>query len=150
MSPQKPFTIYTESRFGYDEILYQVFKNKPVGSYKAIYLRNSGYPDNFLTLFRDAMAQTLVIDQMEIDCQAYRPAVVYLNGEYWGIYNMREKLNEDYLVSNHGVNRDSLNILEYWSAENPIVVEGSGSGYVNLLQDLQGISGLKALRVEIT
>ncbi len=32
---------------------------------------------------------------MDLDGQAYRPTIVFLNGEYWGIHNLREKLNED-------------------------------------------------------
>ena len=135
-SSQKPITIYTKSRFGQNEIVYQIFQDKRISSFKAIYLRNSGFPDHYYTLFRDALSHSLVINSMDIDCQSYRPVVVYLNGEYWGIYNMREKLNEDYLVSNHGVHRDSLDILEYWGEETPRIVEGSSTDFNRMLNDL--------------
>jgi CotH protein/chitobiase/beta-hexosaminidase-like protein/lamin tail-like protein/parallel beta helix pectate lyase-like protein/type IX secretion system substrate protein len=111
--PQKSLTIETDDKYGFETIDYQVFANRPFEKYTSIYLRNSGYPDNIHTHFRDAFQHSIVINKMDLDCQAYRPVTTYINGEYWGIYNLREKLDENYLVAHHGVNPDNIDYLEY-------------------------------------
>jgi hypothetical protein len=63
-------------------------------------------------MMRDALAQYLQIEYMDVDYQAYRPVIVFINGAYWGIHNMREKINEHYLAENYGVDPDDVNILQ--------------------------------------
>ena len=58
-------------------------------------------------------------------CQAYRPAVLFLNGQYWGIHNIREKINEHYVAGNFGVDAEEVNLLE----GNGSVVAGTNAGY---------------------
>ena len=72
--------------------------------------RNSGN-DWTYTLLRDAIMQALVKGRMDIDYQAYRPAVLFLNGRYWGIHNMRERVSVDYITDNHGFASDELDYL---------------------------------------
>ncbi|RQW04897.1 T9SS C-terminal target domain-containing protein, partial [candidate division KSB1 bacterium] len=108
--PQKSLAIYARSRYGAGSIDYQVFPDKPITKFEAIVLRNSGN-DWQSTLFRDGMMQSL-IKETELDFQAYRPAVVFLNGEYWGILNIREKVNEHFLAANRDVDPDSFDLLE--------------------------------------
>ncbi|MDT8432578.1 MAG: CotH kinase family protein, partial [Bacteroidales bacterium] len=81
-----------------------------------------------LTMFRDGLGAALVEGQADIDHQAYRPVVVYMNGEYWGIFNIREKLNEEYLEGNHGVNPDHLDIIE----DSLVVNNGDTNRYTEL------------------
>ena len=57
------------------------------------------------------------------------PTVVFLNGQYWGIHNIREKLNRDYLASHHDVAPDIVNILEADSA----VKTGRADAYHDLV-----------------
>ena len=46
----------------------------------------------------------------------YEPAIVYLNGEYWGLYGIREKIDEHYVESNHGISSDKVDLLNRDSA----------------------------------
>lgn len=62
-------------------------------------------------MFRDGLMHTLAKD-MKVDVQAYRPAVVFINGEYWGIHNIRERYDTWYLHTTYGVDRDKVAILE--------------------------------------
>ena len=48
---------------------------------------------------------------MGLDYMAYQPIQLFINGQYWGLYNLREKVNEHYLFENHGANRDSSSII---------------------------------------
>ena len=43
---------------------------------------------------------------LDIDYLEYRPAAAYIDGEYWGIYNIREKISEHYVEHRHGVDPD--------------------------------------------
>jgi hypothetical protein len=127
--PQKSFTISTDDRFGTDEIIYRVFPQRELNTFKSLYLRNSGVPDNRSTFFRDAMQHSLLINKIDLDCQAYRPSVLFLNGEYWGIYNIRDKIDKDYIFSLHNVNPDDVDLLEYNMIPTPEVMEGNAENY---------------------
>ena len=62
-------------------------------------------------MFRDAFMQSLMKNSF-IDIQCYRPSIVFINGEYWGIHNIRERFDEDYLSNKYKLHVDSITILE--------------------------------------
>lgn len=57
--------------------------------------------------FSDAFVQTVAKD-LDVSTTAYRPCSVFLNGEYWGTYAMREKYSRDYFEQNYGVDKDNV------------------------------------------
>ena len=124
------FAIMARSRYGTDTIDYQLFPDLPITSFSSFLLRNPKY--NFI--IRDALGSVLT-KEIDLDIQAYRPAVLYLNGDYWGKIEIREKLNEDYLASHHDVDQDNVDILEYHAMERtkPTVVEGDTEHYNALI-----------------
>lgn len=132
--PQKPITIELEERFGDEQINYEVFDDRDVQNYSAIYLRNSGTPDNRHTMFRDALQHSLIINRMDLDCQAYKPVTTYINGKYWGIYNLREKINGDYLAYLHNIDPFNIDLLEYDFNSVPVIIEGNSEDYNNFLE----------------
>ena len=133
--PQVSFTLYARDRYGTDEFGFRVFPQRELNSFKSLYLRNAGVPDHRSTFFRDALQQTLVLNKIDLDCQAYQPSVVFLNGEYWGIYNIRDKINSDYIAGLHNLNPDDIDLLEYeLSSSIPVVMEGNADNY-NLFYD---------------
>ncbi|MCH8942554.1 MAG: CotH kinase family protein [Bacteroidetes bacterium] len=106
----KSFAIFARGKYGYNEIKYKIFPDLAIDKFQAFVLRNSGQ-DWTHTMFRDAMMESLV-KETGLDIRAYRPAVLFLNGEYWGIFNIREKENEHYLASHHGVDPNNVTRLE--------------------------------------
>ena len=127
----KSLAVMIRDRYGYDELKYPLFPDLDVTNFNSFVLRAAGN-DWQKTFFRDPLASGLVKDQ-NIDRQAFRPAVVFLNGEYWGIHNIREKLNEDYLASHHGVDRDNVDIVSrYWRRPYVVVSEGDDAAYLEL------------------
>lgn len=124
---QKSFSIHCRDRYGDAKIKYRLFDDKPIDVIKNITLRNSG-GDFSKTQMRDGFISTLVAD-LDFDRMAYRPAVLFINGTYWGVQNIREKISEHYLEENHGVNPDSVNLLE---KHNKIKV-GTNADYIKLL-----------------
>jgi hypothetical protein len=109
--PMKSLAITSRKKYEHKTIKYSIFPNRNIKKYKSFVLRNSGSDFN-ITQFRDALLTNLV-EPLDIDIQAYRPSVVFINGVYWGIHNVREKINEYYLKSNAGVNPDSVDIMKH-------------------------------------
>ena len=100
-----------------------VFSSRPFTRYKRLVLRNSGQ-DWMVTQFRDAFATSLVDDtgnfedmllQPDLDLQAWRPSVVYLNGRYWGIYNMRERMTDHYVKQHYHLEDGELDVVENYA-----------------------------------
>jgi hypothetical protein len=93
-----------------DPVDYPLFGAKGVQMLYSFVLRSSS-DDWHLTMFRDAFNQAMVRRNMTVDTQDYRPAILFINGEYWGIHNIREKYNEDYLAVHHGADPDNVDLL---------------------------------------
>lgn len=89
----------------------------PMTRYKRLLLRNSGN-DWSHTLVRDALMHKLV-ESLDQDIQAPRPTVVYLNGEYWGIHYLRERLDEYYLSEHYDLDEEDIVLINQrgWEVE---------------------------------
>ncbi len=111
LSRQKSLSITARARYGEKRIRHKVFGKKGFKKYKSLVLRNSG-SDFGSTHFRDALMTHLVKD-WDLDVQDYRPSQVYINGKYWGIYNLREKINRYFIQAHHDVDKDSLDLVEH-------------------------------------
>jgi len=107
---QKSVCLYARRRYGAGAIRYQVFPALPIDHFENLILRNSGN-DWVLTLMRDVLTQSLV-DGTDLDHQASRPARVYINGQYWGIYHVQERIDEHYLAAHHQVDPQAVDIIQ--------------------------------------
>ena len=125
---QKPLNIYARGDYGYSHINYKIFDDLPYLTFKRLYLRNSGddWPD---TMFKDGLIVSLLKGQVANSMQDFKPSVLYLNGSYWGIYNLREKLDEQYFLLHYNVDPADLDHLE---SDNS-VIEGDSTDFVELL-----------------
>jgi len=108
---QKSLALFARKQYGTSSFKYNIFPEKNIDSYEAFVLRNSGN-DWKNTMIRDALGACLARDA-NIDYLAYRPVIVFINGQYWGLHNMREKANEHYIASNHDIDPDEVDIMEY-------------------------------------
>ena len=125
--PFKSLRIYARKEYGKSTLDYPFFKSRNYTSYKRIILRNSGN-DNSYTLFRDAAMHEMV-SHMNFETQAYQPSVLFINGEYWGIHNIRERIDKYFLSAKFGMNIDQLDILE----NNMSIDEGDSQHYAETL-----------------
>ena len=126
-SAQKSLSIFARNQYGFGEIDYPLFPNNNYSNYQAFVLRNSGN-DWLNTMMRDGTL-TGLMKGSGLDYQAYRPVVTYINGEYWGFYNIREKINEHSLASKHKVNSDGIDILEFDGQ----LIYGDNQDYLDLM-----------------
>ncbi|MEJ2544007.1 MAG: CotH kinase family protein [Calditrichaceae bacterium] len=124
---QKSIAVKFKNDYGVSEIEYPLFPDFELTTFKGFVLRNAGNDWQY-THIRDAIMQILVKD-LDIDYLEYRPATSFINGEYWGIYNIREKINEHYIANRHGVDPDNIDMLE----NNKEVIHGDSLGYQQLI-----------------
>lgn len=97
---QKGFNVIARKEYGKGSMEYPFFENRPYKEYKAVVLR-AGAQDQNRSKIRDELASGLLEGtDINILYQAYRPTVLYLNGEYWGVYFMKEKRNR-FFVAQH-------------------------------------------------
>lgn len=111
--PQKSMALIARNRYGDSRISHPLFGKQAGKKFKFVVLRNSG-SDFGKSHFRDAFMTDLV-REWDMEQQAYEPAHVYINGRYWGIYNLREKVNRYFLEAHaEELDRDSLDLLEHY------------------------------------
>ena len=97
---QKGFNVIARKEYGKGSMEYPFFQNRPYTEYKAVVLR-AGAQDQNRSKIRDELASGLLEGtDINILYQAYRPTVLYLNGEYWGVYFLKEKRNR-FFVAQH-------------------------------------------------
>ncbi len=98
--------LYGENRFEYP-----LFNQKKSVEPKSVLLRNSGQ-DFQGSMMLDGMIQSLACGKINIECQSYQPAVVFINGTYYGIENLRERNNKQYAVGNYGLKSNEMYFIE--------------------------------------
>lgn len=125
--PQKSLSIYMRKKYGQSEVTYPFFEKGKEETYSSLLLRNAGEDPKRIRIMDATLTQALK-GQMDIDIQDYRPVVVYINGEYYGMYNLREKLNGDYVETNFEVDKDDIDVIKYGSA-----TTGTNAEYLKLV-----------------
>ncbi|MCB0531220.1 MAG: CotH kinase family protein [Lewinellaceae bacterium] len=109
--PQKSMVLVARSNYGKKFFRHRLFGADQPKKFKYLVLRNGG-SDFDGAHFRDELMNRLT-DGWDLEKQAFRPALVYLNGQYWGIYHIREKINARFLEDHADVDRDSLDLMEH-------------------------------------
>jgi hypothetical protein len=130
--PQKSFEVKARDKYGKSFFEQRLFPHKNIEKVKGFLLRNSG-TEWSVTHFRDDLTQYSTFGQMDIDFQDSEPYAIYLNGEYWGILNLREKIGENYIESNYNLSAGQFDIME----KNGRVISGSNEKYDAFMDSLR-------------
>lgn len=120
---KKSLRFYARKEYGDRWFDYPFFGSASDGKFRRFILRQSGN-DMGRTLFRDALMHRLV-GKLDLETQHYSPIVLFINGEYWGVHNLRERVDHHYLARRHGVDPDNLDLLSIDGS----VEEGSNDHY---------------------
>lgn len=114
---QKSVTLYARKEYGKGKMDYNFFGGKcvdmngePIEKYDRVTLRNGGN-DYAGVRFRDDLNQELM-SGLNLSVQTKTPYILYINGEFWGMYSMQEKLDDHYLASHYGVDEDNVTIIK--------------------------------------
>ena len=99
---QKAISLFARSALGPSSFEFNPFPNREgYTEYKAITLRAGG-TESYKTRFKDAMLTRLALGT-GLFYQESATCVVYINGQYWGQYNLRERINKDSLAAFEGI-----------------------------------------------
>ena len=111
---QKGLKIYAREEYGKKNFKGKLFDESDLTKFKHLILRpfrNAATPAGVHDWLSNQIAS-----QLNMGTTASRPVALFLNGEYWGIYFIEEKVDARYLESHYGVNPDSVNIIAAWGA----------------------------------
>ncbi len=129
--PQKPLRLTARKKYGAPRFEYPVFPERNAAQeHKQLVLRNSG-GDFCLANFRDGLFHQIALHNgLDIDVLAFRPTVVYINGAYWGMMHLRERIRTDRLTQGFDVDEDEVILLD---GENDIV-QGDTMPFFELME----------------
>jgi len=133
---QKSLSVFARSAYGSDTFDCSFFDNRDYTGYSAIQLRMTN-SDNHSCRLRDAVLSE-ISDGLGLYYQAGRPIILYINGQYYGHYNLREKANKDSLAQWEGITDEAtikgIDILEGNGLSKTQVIKGSNADWVELLE----------------
>ena len=113
VNSQKSIALYARKAYGSEQFAFNPFPTRNYPGYKSLLLRAAN-SDTYATRLRDAVASSLAEGQ-GILYQDHVVIQVYINGEYWGHYNLREKINKYFIAQYEGVTgeqeTDQIDIL---------------------------------------
>ena len=111
---KKSMAIYAHKRFGTKRFEYEFFPDQcpSLTDFKSLMLRNAGNDFDYLYM-RDAIVQRSMATYQDLDWQAWRPAIVYINGQYHSMLNIRERGNEDNVYT-HYDGLEDIDLIENW------------------------------------
>lgn len=108
---QKSVSINLKEAYGSGTAYYPFFGEDEITVFDNLLLRTGGQDWNYTNLM-DAYCTRVIAGQMDLDYMRDRPVVVYVNGEYWGLYYIREKINESYVYYHQGIEEDNLDLIK--------------------------------------
>ena len=108
---QKSLAIHLRDKYGKNEITYPFFKDNDVTTLSHLVLRAGGQ-DQKQTRIRDAFCAQVMKGHTTLAIMDWTPVALYINGQYWGFYDLREKINEDYFASHEGLDIDGMTIIK--------------------------------------
>ena len=116
--PQKSLNIYARKDYSASKLSYDIFSGtvrnqtdgSPVTGFDSFMLRNGGN-DATYTRFRDKLIQSLVPDRQFLT-QGMEPCILFINGEYWGQYEITEKLDKSFIKAHYGIPKKDVCIIK--------------------------------------
>ena len=138
---KKSYEVKFKKKYGDSHLEYNLFDTVDSNKYESIVLR-TGSQDEFQwskrVLIRDIVATSLVDEYTNVDVQAYKPVAMYINGSYWGLYFIREKVDENFVANHYNVNATESNTdLLRIDGE---VKSGSSKNYRNMISFIKNNS----------
>lgn len=126
---QKGFSIKAKDDYDGYPVNYKLFPDKPnITEYEGFNIRNAGSDWNTCHM-RDRLNHKTVQQLTYLDIMDGRPCILFVNGFYFGVYEIREKQDKYYVASNGNVNKDKIDFLQF----DGDVIEGSNKGFRDMV-----------------
>lgn len=107
---QKSMRVCFDQKYDEENLDYRLFPSAAHTIFKNFILSNGGN-DWTKTLFRNSCIQSIMTG-LDLDVQASRSCIVFINGEYWGIHQLCERFDNYYISNHYDINPDSISVLE--------------------------------------
>ena len=125
----KSFGIYWREKYGNKNLQYPMFPDNQTSKFKRLLLRNSG--DDFgKSHIKDGSISLIIKNIANVEYRDFKPCVLYLNNDYWGIYNIREMITPHHFEYLYGVDDDNVDLLE-GSEIHPVPDDGTTEVFEN-------------------
>ncbi len=140
-SRQKSLQLYARKEYGHKNFPYSFFEESEKDEYKRIILRTATACWN-KTVIKDAVTHRICTD-LDMEMMNARPAVLFVNGEYWGVHGVRDVLDIFHLAELADEEEEEINILVHGSGINPSydeswgILEGSNEDYIDLMEFIE-------------
>ena len=129
--PKKPVGIKIKKQYQEKKLKYSLFSTRPeVNKFRGFNLRNSG--NRFVGDYVGDPSMTAIVEGSSVDYQRNLQVVVFYNGVYYGIHDLRERLNEHYVETNYGIDNNTVEMVKQ-KKDVVTPVAGDGSAYMALL-----------------
>ena len=129
---QKGLKIYARDEYGTKRFRHKFFESIPVESFKHLVIKPFSY-QWFNYGIQDDICNRMAA-QLDVESIASRPMVLFLNGEYWGIYYLKEKPDAHYLEDHFDNNDEDYNMVSNWYGYQ---VDGDTTGFVEMMEWLK-------------
>lgn len=125
------FKLKANKLYGLNYLPYAFFPNKPFNKNKTLHVRNGGNDNG--SKMNDALIHEIVARSgIDVDCQSYIPAFVYINGSLYDILNIREPNNKHFAYANKGLDDDEMDQFEYSPDSGYVQMEGTRDAFEEL------------------
>ncbi len=109
--PQKSSRIFNRDKYGSKDFEHDFFGEESLPVFDKLIFRNAGQ-DWWFAYIRDALLSVTARTLGTIEAPAYNPALAFINGSFYGIYNIRERIDDNHLAEKYGIDNDSINFME--------------------------------------
>lgn len=126
---QKSFNLFARKEYGKSKFEFDFWNNKGNRETESSITLFAGGCCDKRTKLKDALVGKLA-SELDVTVAKTRPCVVFLDGEYWGLYQIMQRTKTDYLQEHYGIAADNLTLVE---KQVDILVEGDPGLYEELL-----------------
>ncbi len=131
----KGLKVYAREEYGNKRFEYNFYNDSVVDSYKHLVFKPFGAFWPFQG-GQDYFCNKLAL-QLGLPASNSRPTILYLNGEYWGVYFIQEKMDERFLEDHFGIDKDHCNIINDWHGN---VDCGNNINFMAMMNWLKNVS----------
>lgn len=114
---KKSFQLKFKAKYGTSKLQYKMFEDLEISEFDSLVIRSGSQGMvSYRCFINDEMVTSLAAtsgNMPEVLTQAYRPCNLYINDQYFGVYFIREKIDEDFVAAHYNVSPDSVTIINW-------------------------------------